>query len=358
MPFSLSTASLPVLTCLVFLFFGLHNLLQEAIMALPNSPSGILLGFLEVLGVTVCTHVERSVSLSPAERVRKAPVVSFLLLTFCLLSSSSLSNLSLNYIAYPTKVVFRSCKLIPTMLMATFINEQSFKPVQYLAAVAICIGLVTYAAADMELSPSFNPFGLILVTLSVCADAVLPNAQQAMFESGTSRSEVTYFTNVYVLVAMSVSLLVSGEFSALLTFARSSTVATVYMGMYTAVSYVAITTHMTAIKRFGGVTTVLIGTARKAMTIILSFLFFPKAFSWYYIVGTALVLGGLSFAEMDKVKTREKKSADRSIDERKRGDEVKTRQGSGEALELTQLLKGAKSSDNDLRKSRANSHGV
>ena len=67
---------------------------------------------------------------------------------------------------------------------------------------------------------------------------------------------------------------------------------------------------MTTIKSFGGVTTVLIGTARKAMTIVLSFAIFPKEFSWYYVVGTMLVLGGLANAELEKV--REKDSTERT----------------------------------------------
>jgi adenosine 3'-phospho 5'-phosphosulfate transporter B3 len=122
--------SLPVLTFSVFFFFGLHNLLQEAIMSLPNSPSGIVLGFLEVLGVTLLTFLERFLSLPPSSRTRRAPLRSVLLLTVLLTSSSSLSNLSLNYINYPTKVVFRSCKLLPTMASATLLNRQTFTGAQ------------------------------------------------------------------------------------------------------------------------------------------------------------------------------------------------------------------------------------
>ena len=44
----------------------------------------------------------------------------------------------------------------------------------------------------------------------------------------------------------------------------------------------------------------LLGTARKAMSLILSFLFFPKAFSWYYVLGASLVLGGLTVASLTK----------------------------------------------------------
>jgi adenosine 3'-phospho 5'-phosphosulfate transporter B3 len=52
-------------------------------------------------------------------------------------------------------------------------------------------------------------------------------------------------------------------------------------------------TDMTLIQEFGGIVAVLVGNARKAMTICLSFVFFPKPGSWYYVVGGVLVFGGL-----------------------------------------------------------------
>ena len=97
------------------------------------------------------------------------------------------------------------------MFIATIVNRQVFGWVQYAAAGAICLGLVLYAAADWSLAPSFRPLGLVLVLMSICADSVLPNAQEKLFAGGTSRSEVTYYTNVSVLIAMTFSTLVSGD---------------------------------------------------------------------------------------------------------------------------------------------------
>ena len=78
---------------------------------------GVMLGYMEVLGVTICSFVERTYIKKETKRV--APLSAYPLLTLCLLSSSSLSNLALNYINFPTKVIFRSCKLIPTMVIST-----------------------------------------------------------------------------------------------------------------------------------------------------------------------------------------------------------------------------------------------
>ena len=252
--------------------------------------------------VAVCSFVERTYIAK--ERGRVAPLSAYPLLTFCLMSSSALSNLALNFINFPTKVVFRSCKLIPTMAVASVIHRKVFTLKEYCCALAICAGLVMFAAADWQLSPSFHPVGLTLVSLSVCADAILPNAQERLFRLGSSRLEVTFFTNIFTLMVMTFTTLLSGDLIGIIQFARKTPRLQLYMVVYTFIAYIAISVHMTVVKRFGGVTAVLVATVRKAMTLVLSFIIFPKKFSWFYVLGAGLVLGGLTVSSLAKMDER------------------------------------------------------
>lgn len=222
------------------------------------------------------------------------------------MASSSLSNIALNYINFPTKVVFRSCKLIPTMVVASLVHGRLFSTVEYLLALSISIGLVLFAAADWELAPSFHPVGLAFVSLSVCADAVLPNAQERLFRMGSSRLEVTFFTNIFTLIAMTATTLMSGDLFGLVAFAKTNHTLCIYMAVYTFVAYVAISIHMNIVKKFGGVAAVLVATGRKGMTLILSFIMFPKPFSWLYVAGGCLVLGGLLLSSLWKIHVKKK----------------------------------------------------
>ena len=186
------------------------------------------------------------------------------------------------------------------MIIATIINRRIFKSIEYFSAFSISIGLVIFAAADWRLTPSFHPTGLILVSLSVIADAILPNAQERNFRLGASRLEVTLFTNFFTLIAMTFTTLWSGDFFRVLKLAMMDHHLAIFMMVYTGISYIAISLFMAIVKKYGGVTAVLLGTARKAMSLILSFLIFPKAFSWYYVLGASLVLGGLMVASLTK----------------------------------------------------------
>ena len=78
--------------------------------------------------------------------------------------------------------------------------------------------------------------------------------------------------------------------------AAADQTAALYMAVYACVAYVAVSFHMSVVQRFGGVVGVLVGNSRKVLTIVLSFLTFPKPLSAGYVVGVALSLGGLTAA--------------------------------------------------------------
>ena len=268
---------------------------------------GVMLGYMEVLGVAVCSYGERA--LIAKEHGRVAPLSAYPLLMLLLMTSSALSNMSLNYINFPTKVVFRSCKLIPTMLVAKLLHNKRFPTTEYMCALAVCVGLVLFAAADWDTSPSFHPIGLGMVTMSVCADAILPNAQEKLFQMGASRLEVQAFTNWFTLVAMTITTLLSGDLLGALEHTRRSRQLQLYWLVYTFVAYIAISVHMMVVKKFGGVTAVLVATGRKGMTLVVSFILFPKGFSWYYPVGASLVLGGLAAVSVMRIRSKQQRLA-------------------------------------------------
>jgi len=382
----------------VFFFFGIHNVLQEAMVNTEGFTFGVMLGWMEVLGVTLFSGIERSsfpfIGNGEGRRKRMAPWQAYPPLTFCLLMSSSLASWSLNYINFPTKVVFRSCKLLPTMVMAYIMgNAKRFTYIEVGSAMAVCAGLITFAAGDWSLSkPQFHPFGLTLVTLSVFADAVLPNAQEKLFRTyDASKSEVMFFTNIYTLVVQSISAFFSGDMLGMFHFvmgqsgkkvnyfasfmmvnveegdgmsAINSTDAIqlqednmleevdnndeeiasstgqirhtfiVYMLAYILISHIAVSAHTAVVKKFGGVAAVFVGTARKGMTLILSFVLFPKESNWKYAVGAILVLGGLTIAGMEKQRNKRNNNNNSISSNINNDDNVAKRKNSGESIDV------------------------
>eukprot|EP00281_Chroomonas_sp_CCMP1168_P000632 CAMPEP_0206269504 /NCGR_PEP_ID=MMETSP0047_2-20121206/32324_1 /ASSEMBLY_ACC=CAM_ASM_000192 /TAXON_ID=195065 /ORGANISM="Chroomonas mesostigmatica_cf, Strain CCMP1168" /LENGTH=397 /DNA_ID=CAMNT_0053697991 /DNA_START=86 /DNA_END=1279 /DNA_ORIENTATION=+ len=292
-----------ILSLLVFVFFGVHNILQEGISRMDGFEGlGSMLGYLEVLGVMSFSLMER---ISIGDKEQRVKWTSYMQLTLCLMGSSYLSTVGLDMINYPTKVVFRSCKLIPTMVVAVLIHKETFSTAEITSALAICAGLVLFGYADMSGDSKVSTtLGLALQAGSVVADAFLPNLQQQLFKQGASPLEVTYFTNLYVLILMTILGGGTGQIPAVIQFAVSNTSGAVMMLIYTIVAYVAISCHMRVVQKYGSVVAVLVGNMRKAGTISLSFMMFPKPFSMLYVYGSVLVLGGLTMYAYVKDKKR------------------------------------------------------
>ena len=72
-------------------------------------------------------------------------------------------------------------------------------------------GMVAFAAADFNAYPKFNSYGIVLVSISVVADAFLPNVQERVFDQGSSRPEATFYTNTMALVIMTCMMLWTGD---------------------------------------------------------------------------------------------------------------------------------------------------
>mmetsp|Transcript_2120 Transcript_2120/g.4545 ORF Transcript_2120/g.4545 Transcript_2120/m.4545 type:complete len:228 (+) Transcript_2120:567-1250(+) len=187
------------------------------------------------------------------------------------------------------------------MFIATVVHRKSYGQKEWAAAAAVCFGLILIGVSDASTSgASFSPYGLSLVSLSVVADAIMPNVQQRLFQRGESRANVVFFTNLVVSVGMLVSLGASGDLSGALGVAQSDATCAAMMLTYATVSYVAVSCHMTVVQRFGGVVGVLVGNGRKIVTIVLSFILFPKPVSALYAAGVLLSLGGLTSAVLVK----------------------------------------------------------
>lgn len=213
------------------------------------------------------------------------------------MASSSLSNVALNYINFPTKVVFRSSKLIPTMGIAVFFFRKKYKAAEWLSALCVCIGLACVGIADAtSLGEDFRLLGIVLVSLSVIADSATPNLQQRLFNRGESRADIVFITNLVNVFCMLVALTFSGDIRGALSLAVTDPVLGWYMTAYAFISYIAVSFHMSIVQKFGGVVGVLVGNARKLLTILISFFVFPKPITPLYIIGVVLSLGGLTAA--------------------------------------------------------------
>lgn len=267
-------------------------------------------------------------------------MMPYLLLSLCVFGSSGLATMSIRYVSFPTKVIFKSTKLIPTMIVATLLqNSQRYSRLEYLAASMLCAGAAGYGfgessggSSNDKQSESESYLGILLLCTSVFCDSFTPNIQQRLMApvssssssshdhaivtpatswkqrlrqvhqpifppggAGLGVSASTVMTNanfvggIFILLYMTVTGALVEAMGVALIDPRLFLYLTV-IGMSLAMAVFAYTR---LIKASGSVVAVGVATLRKVVTVILSYVFYPKPFSKVHAISSLLVLSGV-----------------------------------------------------------------
>ncbi|KAI3913727.1 hypothetical protein MKW98_011788 [Papaver atlanticum] len=218
-------------------------------------------------------------------------------LSAVLMGSHGLTKGSLAWLNYPAQLMFKSTKVLPVMVMGAFIPglRRKYPPHEYIAAILLVIGLIMFTLADANTSPNFSMLGVIMVSGALIMDAFLGNLQEAIFTMNpeTSQTEMLFCSTVVGLPFLIPPMLLTGEiFKAwnacyehpyvygVLVFEAMAT----FIGQVSVLSLIAI---------FGAATTAMITTARKAVTLLLSYLIFTKPLTEQHGTGLILIAMGI-----------------------------------------------------------------
>lgn len=240
-------------------------------------------------------------------------------LSIAVFGATTLATHSLKYVSYPTKVIFKSAKLIPTMIVSTFMNRgTSYKWLDYLAATFLCLGAAGYAydtGSTSEVSDSY--IGIVLLLCSILCDSIVPNFQQRLMQSNDTKhtsslptnnnnssstnSKETPNNNNNGLSALALMFNMNSiGFITLLFYlvlSRSqisiSPLFLFYLSLIGLSLSTAVLAYTKLIKMSGSVLAVTVSTLRKVATVFLSYIIFPKQLLPIHFVSGLFVLVGL-----------------------------------------------------------------
>ncbi|KAK6490633.1 adenosine 3'-phospho 5'-phosphosulfate transporter 2 [Huso huso] len=290
----------------VFVFYLIYGYLQELIFSMEGfKPFGwyltlVQFGFYSVFGLVELQLTQ--------DKSRRIPGKTYMMIAFLSVATMGLSNTSLGYLNYPTQVIFKCCKLIPVMIGGVFIQGKRYNLVDVSAAVCMSLGLIWFTLSDSKVAPNFNLTGVLLISLALCADAVIGNVQEkAMKLHNGSNSEMVLYSYSIGFVYILVGLSCIGGLGPAVAFCAQHPVKTYgYAFSFSLTGYFGISFVLALIKLFGALVAVTVTTGRKAMTIVLSFMFFSKPFTFQYVWGGLLVIFGIFLnvysKNMDKMK--------------------------------------------------------
>uniref|UniRef100_A0A8C8T2R3 Adenosine 3'-phospho 5'-phosphosulfate transporter 2 n=2 Tax=Peromyscus maniculatus bairdii TaxID=230844 RepID=A0A8C8T2R3_PERMB len=290
----------------VFVFYLIYGYLQELIFSMEGfKPYGWYLTLMQFAFYSIFGLIELQLI---QDKRRRIPGKTYMIIAFLTVGTMGLSNTSLGYLNYPTQVIFKCCKLIPVMLGGVFIQGKRYNLADVSAAVCMSLGLIWFTLADSTIAPNFNLTGVMLISLALCADAVIGNVQEkAMKLHNASNSEMVLYSYsigfVYILLGLSCT---SGLGPAVAFCSKNPVRTYGYAFLFSLTGYFGISFVLALIKIFGALLAVTVTTGRKAMTIVLSFIFFAKPFTFQYVWSGLLVVLGIFLnvysKNMDKVR--------------------------------------------------------
>lgn len=87
-------------------------------------------------------------------------------------------------------------QVLPVMIMGAFVPglRRKYSILEYVSAVMLVLGLVTFTLADAQTSPNFSSIGVVMVVGALVLDSFVGNLQEAIFTINPATTQARIVT--------------------------------------------------------------------------------------------------------------------------------------------------------------------
>ncbi|XP_050237306.1 UDP-galactose/UDP-glucose transporter 4-like [Mercurialis annua] len=293
------------LICSSGFFFGylVNGICEEYVYNRLQFSYGWYFTFIQIFVYIILIHLQ---GFTPAQMVN--PWKTYIKLSAVLMGSHGLTKGSLAFLNYPAQIMFKSTKVLPVMVMGAFIPglRRKYPVHEYISALLLVVGLIFFTLADAKTSPNFHVVGVVMICGALIMDAFLGNLQEAIFTINpeTTQMEMLFCSSVVGLPFLIPPMIITGElFTAWKSCSEHPYVygVLIFEAMATFVGQVSV---LSLIALFGAATTAMVTTARKAVTLLLSYIIFTKPLTEQHGTGLLLIAMGITLKLLPENKTR------------------------------------------------------
>lgn len=287
----------------VFVFYVAYGYCQELIFTVEGfKPYGWHLTLMQFAFYSIFGVMEVGLK---EDRQRKISIKTYLLLALLTVATMGFSNSSLGYLNYPTQVIFKCCKLIPVLIGGIILQGKKYGVIDVVACLCMTCGLIFFTLADSSVLPTFSVYGIFLISLALCADAVIGNVQEkVMKQTQASNAEVVLYSYSMGFMYILIGQLVTSQFFDAIRFCLENPVVYFYTFVFSLTGYLGVNVVLNLVKIYGALVAVTVTTCRKAITICLSFILFTKPFTMQYVWSGIIVVIGIYLNIYSKNKSK------------------------------------------------------
>ena len=309
----------------VFSFSLLYGYLQELIsVTLCNRQLGLFLGMMQFFGYAIWSRIfhlfvqskqkhhhqqllqqqqqqqaelDDDYSSSLQTKRPNVPMKYYILLSILRAIDAGMTNMAMAYVNYPAKTLMKSSRVVFTMLFGALIRRKRYKVIDYIVVLLMVSGLVLFMHADSKSSAIFQPLGIMMLTTSLLCDGAVNNMSEAiMTQYNVGQDEFIYHLYSIAVIGIAGAAYLRGDLNDGIRYmvtpgtwdeiqgneidvdVRSWSVMGKFMALFlfSSAGFFGSSCSALITKEFGALTMSITSTARKAMTLFLSFALFKE----------------------------------------------------------------------------------
>lgn len=279
-------------------------------------------------GMSLCTLTEKVLvwSTSTDSIERRTPWKYHLLMSVCKVASQVLSNMSMTEINYPAKTLFKSAMPCATILIGTFILRKKYPIRDYVVVMLLVIGIYIFISGNSK-QPEASNYGIFLVVLSLIMAASIPMFQEyCMSKYHSDPKEMVFFSSIGGCLLCVLLTSLTGDLAVGLSFVfygdtslegDHSVNPFVAIFLFGTTAFLGAQCSASLTKHSGALSTGILSTTRKILTLVLSFAMFPErnVLCVQHVIGLIVFFSGICLRVVGQVTHQQTKLRSRSCDE-------------------------------------------
>lgn len=280
-------------------------------------------------GMSLCTISEKALvwSTNPKDLTteRRTPWKYHLLMSVCKVAAQILSNMSMTEINYPAKTLFKSAMPCATIFIGTFILRKKYPLRDYFVVMLLVIGIYIFISGNSK-QPEASSYGIFLVVTSLIMAAAIPMFQEhCMHTFHSDPKEMVFYSSIggcllCILITSLTGDLVTGVS---FVFYGDGSLDEHGVNPFIAIFLFGTTAFLGAqcsanlTRHFGALSTGILSTTRKILTLVLSFYLFPErnVLCGSHVVGLIVFFSGIMLRVFGQATGKPSRLRSRSCDE-------------------------------------------
>jgi len=241
----------------------------------------------------------------------KTPIWKYGFLSILTTAGMYFTNASLGYLSYPTRIIFKSAKPIPTMgVEVIYPPRKTFTALEITAIFLLTIGITLFSYGEVIGVPNFSFMGVLLVSIGTVADALTSNYEKKNIfrPHDASHAEVMCLASFFGIFWTILSMY--GTIFDQINFIKDNPEIGKWIGISAIGGYFSVSFVLLLIKSAGPTYAEVVKGFRKAFSIAFSYVMYPtadKKFGYFHLAGVIFFM--LSIANTVWAKSKKQKKA-------------------------------------------------